>query len=183
MDLTTILEAYRITIDLEEVLDRWREPHRGYHNLDHLNDLIDQIEKDLGVISVEERDKLLLVALFHDVIYEPTKTDNVEKSAAFMLAYCEDKALVKDVYQAILDTKYHKSNEPLSERFNRYDMNIVERDFDSLLRWEHGIRKEYSMYSAEEYQQGRVKFLESLLDQYPENRNNLVQLIKVVRGL
>ena len=98
-----------------------------------------------------------------------------------MESICEDRELLKDVYQAILDTKTHTSSSPLSEKFNKYDMNIVERDYDSLLKWEEGIRKEYSMYSDDEYKDGRVKFLESLLDKYVHNSANLDKLIRFIK--
>ena len=39
-----------------------------------------------------------------------------------------------------------KSQTDLSESFNNYDMNIVERDFDQLLDWEKGISEEFSVY-------------------------------------
>ncbi|NBO22570.1 hypothetical protein EBU94_04420, partial [bacterium] len=161
----------------------WNEPNRHWHNQDHLFDLLEQINNDFdnGKISLDEKKKLQMVALFHDVVYDPTRGDNEEKSAEFMLSLSENKEMLKDVYQAILDTKTHISTNPISERFNKYDMNIVERDYDSLLRWEEGIRKEYSMYSDEEYKQGRVKFLESLLDKYVHNSSNLDKLIRYIK--
>jgi predicted metal-dependent HD superfamily phosphohydrolase len=165
------------------VLDIWNEPNRHWHNQDHLLDLLEQINTDFdsGSISLTEKKKLQMVALFHDIVYDPSRTDNEEKSAEFMVSICEDRELLKDVYQAILDTKTHTPSSPLSEKFNKYDMNIVERDYESLLEWEDGIRKEYSMYSDEEYRDGRVKFLESLLDRYVHNSANIDKLIRYIK--
>jgi hypothetical protein len=61
-------------------------------------------------------------------------------------------------------------------------MNIVERDFDQLLDWEKGISEEFSVYPKEQYKEGRLKFLESLLDKYPKNTENLLQLIEYVKS-
>ena len=82
-----------------------------------------------------------------------------------------------DVKQMIIDTKTHESTTPLSEKFNELDMNVVERDFDELLKWESGIFFEYSGYGKDAYKSGRLKFLESLLDKYPHNTENLLKLI------
>ena len=81
----------------------------------------------------------------------------------------------------ILDTKTHQATTNLSESFNHYDMSIVERDFDQLLEWENGISEEYKSY-GEQYKEGRLKFLESLLDKYPNNTENLLKLIDYVKS-
>ena len=80
----------------------------------------------------------------------------------------------------ILDTKTHKANIPLSETFNKFDMSIVERDFNQLLEWEKGIHEEYKAY-GDLYKDGRLKFLESLLDKYPNNTENLLKLVDWVK--
>jgi len=80
----------------------------------------------------------------------------------------------------ILDTKTHQVTTNLSESFNHYDMSIVERDFDQLLEWEMGIKEEYKAY-GDSYKEGRLKFLESLLDKYPNNTGNLLKLIDWVK--
>ena len=66
--------------------------------------------------------------------------------------------------------------------YNKYDMNIIERDFDQLIEWENGISEEFSVYPKEQYKEGRLKFLESLLDKYPNNTENLLQLIDHVKS-
>jgi predicted metal-dependent HD superfamily phosphohydrolase len=183
MSLQILLDKHKINADIKMILDMWNESHRHYHNLDHLNDLIDQIDEDYNNGKFDERfqEKLILTALFHDIIYEPTRQDNEERSAQFFEGLCQDKNdIIKEVKQAILDTKKHESNDKLSETFNRYDMNIVERDFDSLLRWEDGIREEYKSF-GEQYKTGRLQFLESLLDKYPQNTDNLLKLIDWVK--
>ena len=67
-----------------------------------------------------------------------------------------------------------------SEEFNQLDMSIVERDFNKLLEWENGIHEEYKAY-GDMYKMGRLQFLESLLDKYPHNTENLLKLIDWVK--
>jgi predicted metal-dependent HD superfamily phosphohydrolase len=92
----------------------------------------------------------------------------------------KDNSDILDINQMILDTKTHKANTKLSESFNNFDMNIVERDFNSLLEWERGIHSEYAAY-GDMYKVGRLKFLESLLDKYVDNTENLLKLIEYVK--
>ena len=113
------------------------------------------------------------------------KSDNEEKSADFFMECAIDKsnADIKEINQMILDTKTHQANTMLSESFNNYDMNIVERDFEQLLEWENGIKLEFQpVYGYESYKIGRTQFLEKLLDKYPKNTENLLKLIDFVKN-
>lgn len=184
MDLQELLNKWNIKCDINTILSMWNESHRSYHTLNHLNDLINQINENKSKYSDKEYEKLLLASLFHDVVYDPMKSDNEEKSAEFFMNCCVEKNNndILDINQMILDTKTHQPNTKLSESFNYYDMNIVERDFSSLLEWEHGIFEEYKGYGKDNYKMGRLKFLESLLDKYPNNTDNLLKLIDWVKS-
>jgi pantetheine-phosphate adenylyltransferase len=184
MNLQQLLEKWNIKCDIKTILSMWNESHRSYHNLNHLNDLISQINENKSKYSEKEYDKLILTALFHDIVYDPTSQTNEEDSANFLIECAVDKknSDILDVKQMILDTKTHNSTTNLSESFNNYDMNIVERDFDQLLEWERGISEEYSIYSKEEYKMGRLKFLESILDKYTHNTENLLKLVEWVKN-
>ena len=181
MNLQNLLDKYGIKANINMLMDMWNESHRSYHTLTHLNDLIDQINENKSKFSEKEYEKLIIASLFHDCVYDPMKNDNEEKSAEFFESCCGDKnSDIQEIKQMILDTKTHESTTPLSESFNHYDMNIVERDFDQLLEWEHGIREEYKAY-GESYKEGRLKFLESILDKYPHNTENLLKLVDWVK--
>jgi pantetheine-phosphate adenylyltransferase len=184
MDLQQLLEKWNIKCDINTVLSMWNESHRSYHNLNHLNDLISQINENKSKFSESEYEKLMLSAIFHDIVYDPSSSTNEEDSANFLMECAVDKSNkdILEVKQMILDTKTHKSTTNLSESFNNYDMNIVEREFDQLLDWEKGISEEFSVYPKEQYKEGRLKFLESLLDKYPNNSENLLQLIDYVKS-
>ena len=184
MDLQQLLEKWNIKCDINTVLSMWNESHRSYHNLNHLNDLISQINENKSNFSEKEYEKLMLTAVFHDVVYDPASQTNEEDSAKFLMQCAVDKNNkdILDVRKMILDTKTHESTTNLSESFNNYDMNIVERDFDQLLDWEKGISEEFSVYPKAQYKEGRLKFLESLLDKYPNNTENILQLIDHVKS-
>jgi pantetheine-phosphate adenylyltransferase len=184
MDLQQLLDKWNIKCDINTVLSMWNESHRSYHNLNHLNDLISQINENKSKFSEKEYEKLMLSAIFHDIVYDPSNSTNEEDSANFLMECVVDKTNtdILDVRQMILDTKTHNSTTNLSESFNNYDMNIVERDFEQLLDWEKGISEEFSVYPKEQYKEGRLKFLESLLDKYPNNTENLLQLIEYVKS-
>jgi len=177
-----LLDKWNIKLNYNVLLAMWNESHRAYHTQNHLLDLIEQINESKSKFeSQKDYEKMILCALFHDCVYDPMRNDNEEKSAEFFLSCCQEKNQdILDIKQMILDTKTHEATTPLSEKFNQLDMSIVERDFDQLLEWENGIREEYKAY-GDLYKTGRLQFLESLLDKYPHNTENLLKLIDWVK--
>ena len=178
-----LLDKWNIKLNYNVLLAMWNESHRAYHTQNHLLDLIEQINESKSKFeSQKDYEKMILCALFHDCVYDPMRNDNEEKSAEFFLSCCQEKNQdILDIKQMILDTKTHEATTPLSEKFNQLDMSIVERDFDQLLEWENGIAEEYKVY-GEAYKEGRLKFLESLLDKYPHNTENLLKLVEWVKS-
>lgn len=177
-----LLDKWNIKLNYNVLLSMWNESHRAYHNQNHLLDLIEQInENKSNFQSQKDYEKMILCALFHDCVYDPMRSDNEEKSAEFFENCCQEKNTdTQEIKQMILDTKTHEATTQLSEKFNYLDMNIVERDFEQLLEWETGIGQEYKAY-GELYKVGRLHFLESLLDKYPHNTENLLRLIDWVK--
>ena len=186
-ELQQILDKYGINARARQLIAMWDDGTRHYHNTTHLEDLVRLIQMERAANAVKdatEYDQLMLAALFHDIIYRPGRGDNEELSAALFLKSCSnpDDPVLQEVHQAILDTKTHAATTPLSAKFNRYDMNIVERGFDELLAWEKGIYEEYKGAGKHAYKLGRLAFLKSLLEQYPHNRENLERLTEYVEN-
>jgi pantetheine-phosphate adenylyltransferase len=161
----------------------WREKHRHYHNEVHLQFLVSRAEEQYaqGSLAAPDRDVLLMAAFFHDVVYDPMASDNEEQSAHLFdqLAQHPQKELVKAI---ILDTKHHRPSGELSALFNAWDMAVVtDASFAELLGWERAIAREYQFADYGRYKAGRLAFLESCLQQYPQNGENLRSLIGYVR--
>lgn len=62
-----------------ELLGRYAEPHRRYHDLAHLDDVLRHVD----ALAEHARDVhvVRLAAWFHDAVYDPTASDNEERSA------------------------------------------------------------------------------------------------------
>jgi len=180
--MQNLLNKWGIKVDYNTLLSMWNESHRYYHNQTHLLDLIDKINERKSELSEREYDKLMLCSVFHDIIYDPTKTDNEEKSAEFFIERC---SVISDdhleIKQMILDTKEHNPTTPLSETFSEMDMSIVEADIEKLYEWESGVSKEFS-FAGDMYKPHRVKFLEKMMDKYPGNSANLQFLIDDIKS-
>ena len=89
MNLQKILDKWDIKCDINMLFSMWNESHRYYHNLNHLNDLITQINENKSLYTSKDYEKLMLAAIFHDCVYDPNRTDNEEKSAQFFIECCQ----------------------------------------------------------------------------------------------
>lgn len=180
-EIQSILTKWNITMSVDEILNRWSEPHRHFHTTKHLFDLISKVNQRKGSISTTDYEKLIIVALFHDIVYNPTSSTNEEDSAEmFTSSITELTTDAIEIRQAILDTKSHHATTFISKIFCTLDMSVIEGGFNELLEWEKGIWGEYQVFGKEAYKIGRLKFLNTLLNEYPQNADNLNSLIKWV---
>ena len=177
-----LLQKWEIQHTVAELLDRWNEPHRMYHSLSHLQDLVQQIQQ-CDDITTLQRDMLLLTALYHDIIYDPEANTNEEASAAFFLeASIDPLPFHWQIAYMIRDTAHHNPSSALSALFSEMDMAIVTRPYNDLLEWERGIHYEYSFLPIDVYIERRTAFLRQMAHDYPANAAALFQLISHVQN-
>lgn len=169
--------------DSDDIQKRWQESHRFYHNENHLNQLLEDIEvvSKKELLSEPEKEVLVLTAFFHDVIYDPTRQDNEEVSAEYFLKKSKKNTQTELIHQIILDTKQHESEEKLSKIFCNLDTKVVHQStFSQLLVWERQIFKEFQFLDWRVYRAGRLHFLEKMKLKYSQNAAHLGHLIDYV---
>jgi predicted metal-dependent HD superfamily phosphohydrolase len=67
-----------------ELLPRYSEPHRHYHNVQHIEECLREFE--FGQHLAADPAAVELAILFHDAIYDPRRSDNEEQSAQLAIA-------------------------------------------------------------------------------------------------
>lgn len=147
---------------LDDLLTRHSEPQRVYHNLSHIAHLLDRLEGHLPQSSLE------FALWFHDSVYDPTRPDNEEQSAALARARLSQMGLppglVSEVEALILATKTHQAFDATSALLLDADLAILgakERVYEAYSR---AIGAEYAWLPEEAYRQGRAGVLTSFLE-------------------
>jgi len=191
-EIAKILDKYNINVTVEEIEKRHSEPHRHYHTLEHINFMINGIYElfDRKIISGNDKDILLVAAVFHDIIMEIGKDNNEKQSADFLLNNTEfvDEFQQNDINKAfdiILDTSDHDTSNDLSKLFCDLDMAIIsDSSFTELLKYEKQVYLEFQKYPYNAYKKGRLKFLRSMLnDDYgKKNYDNILKLIEYIES-
>ena len=64
----------------DDLIAAYAAPNRAYHNLAHVEDCLDKLARVEG-LSAAEREILTEAIWWHDVVYDPTRSDNEEFSA------------------------------------------------------------------------------------------------------
>jgi len=168
---------YNIGMDapwLEAVLTAYRQPHRYFHTLVHVHDIMKHICKDIPN-DLERKAQMMIVALFHDVVYYPNRANNVDMSVeAFDYVMAKIGNPLPDdvatlIRETILATEIPSHKTKLSEQFNRYDYSVLlQKDTMSWLEYEDQIFHEFQFANYAEYKRGRLQFLADTMEKYPE---------------
>jgi predicted metal-dependent HD superfamily phosphohydrolase len=140
---------------------------RHYHNLDHLSNMLTQLEGCRTLIT--DWNAVMFALFYHDFVYNPIASDNEEKSAAEaekVLATLNvpprQTELVKEL---ILATKSHQqSGNNDIDLFTDADLSILGSDSAEYETYTANVRKEYSIYPDLLYKPGRRKVLEHFLN-------------------
>lgn len=143
-----------------DVINLYEEPHRFYHTLTH----IEEVMKQLHEAGLLKHDELFLAAVFHDIIYNPQSATNEEDSAEYFLQSAKTSGLTGEqkehIKQLILDTKTHKATVPFSEEFIRADLAIFDAPFEKLIHYEKQIFKEFQFIDYKIYREKRIEVLQ-----------------------
>jgi predicted metal-dependent HD superfamily phosphohydrolase len=143
----------------------WSEPHRRYHDLAHLAAVLGLVG---ALPGATDPDAVRLAAWYHDVAYEPERTDNEEVSAARARAGL--RGLVPDdrldeVERLVLLTAGH---DPAPDDANGAvlcdaDLAVLAGPADSYATYASAVREEYGHLSDDEFTAGRIAVLQHLL--------------------
>lgn len=169
LNSNSLVLKYRLFASINKALDQWKQPHRFYHGMNHLERLFMMISPD--IYKKHDREILELIALYHDVVYDPRSKRNEELSAEYFISSLTPLTRIDKVItiikKAILDTKEvmhpHHSGE-LSHVFAKLDVDtLFYGNANEVLANELLLFKEFQMYDIIDYKRERSKFITSLL--------------------
>ena len=172
--------------NLGELIYKYDEPHRYYHNINHLRRLLHRCEES----ELSKRNKWLMqiVILFHDHIYDPRNSARNEiASAEAFKNSIKDKyrihKMFKMMYKAIEASDYKtkvSDDNFLFRELRRWDLDepLFQANMTDLITNEALIRKEYQYVPYLSYIKGRIDFLSGL----NYKSNNILELMKYIQN-
>jgi predicted metal-dependent HD superfamily phosphohydrolase len=153
----------------ENLITRYREPHRHYHTAKHLLDvltMIDQLADDHDLFLVQ------LAAWYHDAIYvvPAGQLSNEEASARLALRELSLVGLEQEDLNQIArlvrltETHLPGPRDPEGELLCDADLSILASDPAQYADYVAAIRAEYAQAPEEQFLAGRLAVLSELAD-------------------
>ncbi|WP_158846538.1 HD domain-containing protein [Saccharothrix deserti] len=152
-----------------DLADRYAEPHRGYHNTDHVLAVV----RDVNVLAeadnrtARERAVLTLAALAHDVVYDGEPGEDERRSAEWVRERLAGLPEADDVADLVLATVNHTSDDPLTCLLLDADLAILGSDPATYERYRTAVRTEYAHVPDDAWRTGRANVLRTLAQREP----------------
>ncbi len=150
----------------KEIANAYSKKGRHYHNLAHLDNFFTELLQVKELIK--DWQTIVFSIAYHDLIYNPLKQDNEERSAEkasnkLALINAPDDQRDKCRRQ-ILATKGHQLSPDVDTNyFTDADLAILGSGFEEYDAYTRQIRKEYKYFPNLIYSPGRMKVLQHFL--------------------
>lgn len=169
---TTLMTHFQFQENLEELeylTTMYSKPNRAYHNLNHIIDCLQKLNRLNDSQPIEYKPEIELAFWFHDVIYDPYLKDNELKSAESAKLFLEkqktNNSTLYFIYDLIMATihKIPPKNESEAIMMD-IDISILGSSPTIYKTYCDNIRKEYKMVPNFLYKRNRIKILEMFLN-------------------
>lgn len=159
--------AHESDLTFEMLTTMYGHPVRAYHNLDHIRQCLATYDSVRGL--ADGRDEIEFALWLHDCVFFPERSDNEERSAdaASMIAGllgCSAEFTTR-VRELIAVTRHHEApgrGDPALVA--DIDLSILGQDWPAYDVYRRAIHDEYGWAGEDLFRQGRMAFLQRMLD-------------------
>jgi predicted metal-dependent HD superfamily phosphohydrolase len=153
-----------------DLLDRWSEPHRRYHDGTHLVAVLDVV--DLYADLAPHPDRVRLAAWLHDAVYDPHAAAGANERDSAVLAndlltrlgVAPGAAADVAMLVALTDGHAAADGDPDGALLCDADLAILAADPDRYAVYAAAIREEYAHVPDDAFRGGRTQVLKALLE-------------------
>jgi predicted metal-dependent HD superfamily phosphohydrolase len=144
-------------------LERAYATGRGYHDLQHLTEVLEHVDE---LMDAEDpaRDAVLLAAWFHDAVYDG-HGDDEERSAQMAEDSLSGSPLAAEVGRLVRVTEHHRpaADDAAGQVLCDADLAILAAPPDRYASYVEGVREEYAHVPDADFAVGRAAVLSDLL--------------------
>lgn len=159
----------RVAAEVTDLLDRWLEDHRSYHDVGHLAEVLAALDElaEGGDLPARERHLAGLAAWYHDAVYDTHAAAGANEQASAELAQERLTALGLDpsalalVARLVRESATHEMSTltPAARAFHDADLWILAAPTERFDAYCHQVRIEYGMVGDEDFARGRSAVL------------------------
>jgi predicted metal-dependent HD superfamily phosphohydrolase len=150
----------------DEIETAYTNPKRYYHTLQHLQHLLDELSHIKE--NIQDRNTVLFSVFYHDLVYNPLRRDNEERSVLIMENRLQSidvpLTVINTCKDQIMATKAHSLHTDTDTNlFTDADLSILGQEWNTYKEYATAIRKEYALYPDSLYKPGRKAVLHHFL--------------------
>jgi predicted metal-dependent HD superfamily phosphohydrolase len=176
---------------MPSLVDRYNEPHRHYHTMQHIQEMHDLLEETIKAsfeiegqpIDQSTYETLRLAIWYHDAVYDTSRDDNEERSLDLAKSELTDRGvdpyIIEGVMRLIHSTAEHVPQYQDEKILSDLDLAIFGSDRYS--QYVQQVREEYGMVSDDAWRVGRSGLLKKFLER-PQIFYYLTRLEKRARA-
>jgi predicted metal-dependent HD superfamily phosphohydrolase len=145
----------------------YAEEGRAYHTMEHVTDCLARLDEAPAVSG--SRNLIEAAIWFHDVVYDPHRTDNERLSAEWagraLTAAGIPGPTVSRVQELVRATEH--AREPVDDTgrlLSDIDLSILGREPMAFDEYQRRIREEYAWMPEPDYRRGRTRVLTAFLE-------------------
>lgn len=156
----------------EELVDRWSEPHRRYHDVRHLAQCLTALDELGAPASEPERRLVRLAAWFHDAVHEGVPRADEEASAELARRDLEPllgRGPAAEVARLVMVTVDHDPDDGDLDAalLVDADLSVLGQNRGRYHVYLRDVREEYADHPDEDFRRGRLAVVEGLATRRP----------------
>jgi predicted metal-dependent HD superfamily phosphohydrolase len=153
-----------------DLLARWSEPWRRYHDVTHLAAILDVVDRHAAL--AQHPDRVRLAAWLHDAVYDPraatgaNERDSAVLATGLLTSLGIAPAVATDVAMLVALTDGHAAADadPDGALLCDADLAILAADPERYAAYAAAVRDEYAHVPDDAFRAGRARILRALLD-------------------
>lgn len=161
-----------IAAELDRLVAAYSSAERHYHDIHHIDALIDLSRVHRGALN--DPVAVDLAIYYHDAVYDPSRHDNEEASAALARTALSALGLksqsIARIAHLIEATKHIGGGGPEAgaadtdlDHLLDFDLSVLAAETEVYGVYAAAIRREYSIFPDDAYRKGRARVLTALL--------------------
>jgi predicted metal-dependent HD superfamily phosphohydrolase len=149
-----------------DLLRRWNEPWRHYHDAEHLSDVLHALD----LLATPPPSTVRLAAWFHDAVYDPHRDDNEDRSAELVTGSLPAAGVAPaDVAEVARLVRLTATHDPSPEDADGAllcdaDLAVLGAPPARYERYVHDVRREYAHVPEPTFRAARDRILRGFLD-------------------
>jgi predicted metal-dependent HD superfamily phosphohydrolase len=151
---------------LVTITSAYTAPGRFYHNLVHVIDCLDKLDR--CVVAPERKAEIELALWFHDAVYDTRASASESRSAMLARSVMKEQGVADEVSQRIGDlilATAHKVQPRTEDQrlICDIDLSILGEDAERFRQYDRQIRREYAWVPEEIYRRKRAEVMTGFL--------------------